>query len=57
MIEILLSLAALAALALVGGGIYLWNRDRKRALLMLGAAGVTFVNLYLWTSMPRPPTG
>lgn len=57
MIAILLSLAALAAFALVGGGLYLWKRDRKRALLMLAAASVTFINLYMWTSMPRPPTG
>jgi len=53
----LLSFSVLAAFALVGGGLYLWKRDRKRALLMLAAAGVTFLNLFMWTGMPRPPAG
>lgn len=57
MIAWLLSLAALAAFVLIGGGLYLWRRDRRRALLMLGAATVTLLNLYLWSTMPRPPAG
>ena len=49
------ALAVLASFALIGGGLWLWRRDRKRALLMLLAAAVTLVNLYSWTTMPDPP--
>jgi hypothetical protein len=47
----LLSTAVIAALALAGGGIWLLakGRDRKRGLLMLLAAVVTFANVLIWT--------
>ena len=46
-----LSLAVLAAFALVGGGIYLLvsKRNRKQGLLMLVAAAVMFANVLIWT--------
>ena len=49
------ALAVLASFSLIAGGLYLWKRDRKRALLMLLAAAITLVNLYSWTTMPGPP--
>jgi len=47
MIELVLSIAVLAALALVGGGVWLIarKRDRQRGLLMIGAALVTLANV------------
>lgn len=51
------ALAALASFALIGGGLWLWNRDRKRSLLMLLAAAITLFNLYSWTTMPKAPPG
>lgn len=46
-----LSLAVLAAFALVGGGLYLLvkRRDGKRGVLMLVAAAVLFGNVLVWT--------
>lgn len=49
------TLAVLASLALIVGGLWLWNRDRKRSLLMLLAAAVTLLNVYSWTTMPKVP--
>ncbi|MGQ5701240.1 hypothetical protein ACUJ46_04205 [Sandaracinobacteroides sp. A072] len=52
-------LAMLAAIVLLLGGAKLWARDRKRALLMIGAAAVTILNVILWSGMPdaaRPDT-
>nr|WP_095013411.1 hypothetical protein [Tsuneonella mangrovi] len=50
-----LSLAMLAAIALVGGAIFLWNRPgyRKQAILMLVAAAVALVNVAIWTLPDR----
>jgi type II secretory pathway pseudopilin PulG len=49
MIELMLSIAVLAAFALSVGGVWLIakKRDRKRGLLMLGAALVTFANVLI----------
>jgi hypothetical protein len=51
----LLSIAVLAAFALVGGGVWLLakGRDRKQGLLMLLAAIVLFVNVLIW-ALPGP---
>ncbi|MBS3960468.1 MAG: hypothetical protein KGZ61_01335 [Sandarakinorhabdus sp.] len=49
------ALAALVSFALIGGGLRLWNRDRKRSLLMLLAAAVTLLNLYSWSTLPDSP--
>ncbi len=49
------ALAVLASFALIGGGLWLWKRDRKRSLLMLLAAAVTLLNLYSWTTLPQAP--
>jgi hypothetical protein len=47
MIELVLTVAVLAAFALIGGGIWLivGKRDRQRGLLMIGAALVTLANV------------
>lgn len=49
--DALLSVAVLASVALVWGGIVLIRRgnDRKRAILMLVAAAVLFGNILIWT--------
>ena len=48
--DAVLSVVALAALALVAGAIYLWRRGvRKQAGLMLVLAGVMIVNVQIWT--------
>ena len=48
--DTVLSVVALAALALVAGAIYLWRRGvRKQAGLMLVLAGVMIVNVLIWT--------
>jgi hypothetical protein len=48
--DTVLSVVALAALALVAGGIYLWRRGvRKQAGLMLVLAAVMIVNVLIWT--------
>jgi hypothetical protein len=49
MVELMLSLAVLAAFALTAGGVWLIakNRDRQRGLLMLGAAAVTLANVLI----------
>jgi hydrogenase-4 membrane subunit HyfE len=46
-----LSLAVLAAFALVAGGLYLLvaKRNRKQGLLMLLTAAVLFGNVLIWT--------
>jgi len=52
-----LSLAMLAAFALLIGGGYLIvkQRDRQRGLLMIGAALVLIVNVLIWAwPMPQP---
>ena len=52
----LLSIAVLAAFALIAGGLWLLvkKRDRKQGLLMLLAAVVLVVNVLIWT---LPPPG
>ena len=49
--DTVLSVVTLAALALVGGAIYLWRRGgaRKQAGLMLVLAAVMIVNVLIWT--------
>jgi hypothetical protein len=51
----LLSLAVLAAFALLGGGAWLLvkGRNRKQGLLMLLAAFVLFANVLIW-ALPAP---
>ena len=47
----LLSIAVIAAFALVGGGLYLLigRKDSKKGLLMLVAAAVLAANVAIWT--------
>ena len=46
----ILSVVMLAALAMVGGAVYLWRRDaRRQAGLMLLLALVMVVNVLIWT--------
>ena len=48
--DAVLSVVALAALALVAGAIYLWRKGvRKQAGLMLVLAVVMIVNVLIWT--------
>ncbi len=49
--DVLLSVAMLAVIALVWGGIFLLRSgtDHKRAALMLVAALVLFGNILIWT--------
>jgi len=48
--DTILSIVALAALALVAGAIFLWRRGaRKQAGLMLVLAVVMVVNVLIWT--------
>ena len=46
-----LSLAVIAAFALLGGGAYLLikRNERKQGILMLIAAAVLFANVLIWT--------
>jgi hypothetical protein len=50
-VDTVLSIVALAALALVAGALYLWRRGgaRKQAGLMLVLAVVMIVNVLIWT--------
>ncbi len=45
----------LGALALALGGLWMWRRDRKRSVLLIGAAAVTMVNVWSWSTLPTPP--
>jgi hypothetical protein len=49
MVELMLSVAVLAAFALTAGGVWLIAKkgDRQRGLLMLGAAAVTLANVLI----------
>ena len=53
----ILSLAVLAAMALLAGAIFLWRRpgERRRAILMAVAALVVLMNVAIW-SLPEPRT-
>ncbi len=55
MLETILSLAVLAAFALLGGGAWLLFKrgDRKKGVLMLVAAAVILANVAIWTA-PLP---
>lgn len=55
MTDTLLTLAVLAGLALVGGGGWLWRRDRRKGSLMIAAGLVLLVNIALWTTLPASP--
>jgi hypothetical protein len=54
LVATLLSIAVLAAFALVGGGLWLIFKrgERKQGLLMLLAALVLAVNVAIWTLPP-----
>lgn len=48
-LDLVLSILVLAAIALTGGAIVLWQRgQRQQALLMLVLAGVMAVNVGIW---------
>lgn len=54
MADLALSLAMLAAIALLGGCVVLWRRgERRKALLMGTAALVVLANVAIW-SIPAP---
>ncbi|MGV3513424.1 MAG: hypothetical protein ACO1OX_15595 [Novosphingobium sp.] len=54
MLDAALSLMMLAAIALVGGAVFLFLRgERKRPVLMLTLAGIMVVNLIIWTLPDR----
>ena len=47
---ILQSIAALAVIALVWGGVVIWRKgDRQKGVLMVIAAAVLLGNLLIWT--------
>lgn len=58
MTETLLSVAMLGIFLLLGGGAWMITkkRDYKRGLLMIGAAAVLGVNIWL-ASLPAPMAG
>lgn len=50
MLDAALSLMMLAAIALVGGAVFLLRRgERMRPVLMLTLAGIMVLNLIIWT--------
>lgn len=50
MLDAALSLLMLAAIALVGGAVFLFRRgERQRPVLMLTLAGVMIMNMVIWT--------
>ena len=53
MLDTALTLMVMASLALAGGAIVLWRRQRKQALLMLVMAAVLAANVAIWT-LPTP---
>ena len=57
MLDAALSLLMLAAIALVGGAVFLFRRgERKRPVLMVTLAGIMVVNLVIWTLPDRSGT-
>jgi hypothetical protein len=52
--DLLYGLAMLGAFALGIGGLWMWRRDRKRALLLIAAALATLVNVLSWSTLPAP---
>ncbi|MFN7157940.1 hypothetical protein [Erythrobacter cryptus] len=55
MIDLVLSLVMLAALALVAGAFVLWRRTgaARQPLLMLLLAAIALINVVIWT-LPTP---
>ena len=53
MLNFALSLMVLTTLALTGGAIFIWRRQRKQALLMLVLAMILATNVVIWT-LPTP---
>lgn len=55
MMEAVLSILVLAALALLAGAAWLWRRGggRKQAVLMVILAAVALLNVAIWT-VPQP---
>ena len=43
------AIAMLAVFALLAGGVYLFGRDRQKAVLMFVCAAVIFANVLIWT--------
>jgi hypothetical protein len=54
MSDILYGLATLGAFALALGGLWMWRRDRRRAILLLIVAAVTLLNVWSWSTLPVP---
>lgn len=53
LVEFAYALAIVAAIVLAVAGIRIWKQDRTRALLMLGVAAVTILNVWSWGSLER----
>ena len=53
MLNFALSLMVLTTLALTGGALLIWRRQRKQALLMLVLAVILAANVAIWT-LPTP---
>ena len=51
MLSTVLSILVLAAIALVGGALWLWRKPgmRRQAVLMLVLAGIAAINVAIWT--------
>lgn len=54
--DILPRVAVIVSVVLAISSVWLWKRDRKRAILILLAAVVVFLNAWLIGTMPSPPT-
>ncbi len=52
-LDIAYALAVVAAVVLAIGGVRIWKQDRTRAMLMLGVAAVTILNVWSWGSLDR----
>lgn len=59
LVSVMLSLGVLAALLLIGAGIWALMRGRgvtrQRAWLMIAVGLVTLVNVIMWATMPAAP--
>jgi hypothetical protein len=44
----------LGAFALALGGIWMWRRNRLRAILLLLVAAITLFNVWSWSTLPVP---
>jgi hypothetical protein len=56
-VNLLLSIAALAAFALIAGGLWLFVRrgQRRQGGLMIAAGLVTLFNVWSWGTLPARP--